>query len=271
MNFREKHQERRPRDLQDISHLFLSTGVSAQSAAPPRALAVLACSDNAPWRAFAAAGLARALEAAGTDVTLLEVGRSLPNAGFYFALEPSVYLRPALDPRAVVSGTPSGSLRFHYARDPGRLPLPPREGNVPGRARIVLFAFDRTAGSGEPAIPARVHDLLCAVSDETRAAPGGGATRGRRVALVTVGPDPAGGYLDALRRRFEEAFPGIPALRIRTGAVDGEGGGADGSRGSRLPEIPSHIARRSPPSLDLFGGTAAELLQRLARGQREDR
>jgi len=270
VNFREKHQERRPKDLQDISHLFLSTGVSAQRAAAPRALAVLACSDSVPWRAFAAAGLARALEAAGMDVTLLEAGRALPNAGFYFALEPSVYLRPVLDPRAVVSGSPAGSLRFHYARDPGRLPLPPREGTVPGRARIVLFAFDRTAGGGEPAIPARVHDLLCAVSVEAHAAPDDTA-RERRVALVTAGPDPAGAYLDALRKRFEEAFPGIPALRMQGEPSTGAPGKPDGSGGTSMPEVPPHIARRSPPSLELVGGTAAELLQRLARGRQEDR
>ena len=259
MNFRENNQERRPRDLRDISHLFLSSAASALDAAPRRALVALACADDGPWRAFAAAGLARALEAAGLDVTLLETGRALPNAGFYFALEPSAYLRAVFDPRAIVSGPPAGQLRFHYARDPSRLPLPPREGGFPGRARIVLFAFDRSSAGTRPAVPARFHDLLCAVSEQDRAGAAEDGRQGRRVALVSAGPDSADRHLGLMRRRFEETFPGAPVFSLPEG--DPPGG--------PLGALPAGIARRSPPALDLFGGLAAALLQRLARG-RED-
>ena len=253
MNFREKHQERRPRDLHDISHLFLSSAAPAASTACARALVAVAGVGDGPWRAFTAAGLARALAAAGLDVTLLETGRALPNAGYYFALEPAAYLRPVLDPRAVVSGPGDGSIRFHYARDQLRLPLPPREGQVPGRARIVLFAFDRSAAGERSAVPARFHDLLCAASEQERGSGDAGERTARRVALVTAGPDSDDGYLGRMQRSFEDAFPGAPCFPIQ---------GA---------EVPAGIARRSPPSLELFGGIAAQLLQRLARGREEAR
>ncbi|MDD3642586.1 MAG: hypothetical protein PHQ19_03880 [Candidatus Krumholzibacteria bacterium] len=260
MNFREKHQERRPRDLHDISHLFLSSAHSAAVAAPPHALVALACADDGPWRAFAGAGLARALESAGLDVTLLETGRALPNAGFYFALGPGAYLRPVLDPRAVVSGPPAGPLRFHYARDPSRLPLPPREGGVPGRARIVIFAFSRSAVGTRPAVPSIFRDLLSATSGREPQAPDGSDPHGGRVALVTAGPDDPDRYLGAVRGSFEEEFPGAPVLALY-GADGGDDPGA--ARGA----ITAGMARRCPPALDLFGGIAASLLQRLARGR----
>lgn len=258
MNTRERHQERRPRDLQDISHLYLSSGSAVADAAPPRAVVCLACAGSGPWRAFAAAGLARAFEAAGLDVTLLETGRALPNAGFYFALEPSAYLRPVLDPRAIVSGRPAGSLRFAYARDPSRLLPPSRGEGLPGRARIVLFAFDRSVPAPLEGLPPFVGELFPAATVPVSA----GAPR--RAALVTAGPDDAGGWLARLRRRFEDAFPGAPVLDL---PLDGDEGTARRSNGG----YGEGIARRSPPVLDLFGGAASSLLQRLAHGREDPR
>jgi hypothetical protein len=133
---------KRPSDLSDISHLYLSSKkkrpLPRQS---PKALVLLASLETGPLRAFFSAGLAAAFGAQGTAVTLLETGPNMPCAGYYFALEPAAYLSPVMDERAVVEASPGQGIRIRYARDPSLL-----AGSVPEDCRIVLLAFETAGG-----------------------------------------------------------------------------------------------------------------------------
>lgn len=277
---------RRPKKLQDISHLFLSTAASTPPGAGAGALVLLACHEDGPWRAFVAAGLARALEAAGMDVTLLEAGRSLPNAGYYFGLEPSVYLHPVLEPGAYVSARVGTGLHFFWAPHPARLPAQPPAAAMTGRPPIVLYGFDRSAGGADGSIPPPACELAAGAGNgpgdgpdlaETGGNGGGKTRRPWPRALVSAGPDHESGYLGAVRRRFSERFPGAPVLTLAGDAEGGACGSAGGAAGegaggqahgggSGNPErlLGAGVARRAPPPAHVFCGLANELLQQLA-------
>ena len=71
----------------------------------------------------------------------MEIGRGLPNAGYYFALEPRDYLAPTLDESQVVIGQVDSRLRFLYAIDPASLePFHPGKA-VSDAPHVIVIAF----------------------------------------------------------------------------------------------------------------------------------
>jgi hypothetical protein len=219
------HQGNRPRKLEDISHLFLSASESKKRDSRKATTVVvhLVAPPGEPWRAFFSAGLASALTTLGIDVELVETGDSLPNSAYYFGVDPSGYLRPVLDPDAVVSLTVGPSLRFRYAAHPRLLGPPAGESPVPGRARIVLIAFE--AGMQPPG--------------------------GSPSALVLIALPNDIEAVERIEKEFMDRCPGSPIWRISPGEE------------VLPDSLPADIARRSPPASVFFHDLASAMVQRL--------
>lgn len=238
------HQGNRPRDLRDISHLYLSKhDEKGEGAAGSVALVLLASLGGSPLRAWLAAGLASTFAAQNASVTLLDAGRSLPNAGYYFALAPDRYLRNALDPDAVVEMDTGGGVRCRCSRDPGLLEY--RAGPPAPGLHVILAAFD-WRGKG-------IHGLLDSFPEEIPAF------------LLTVSdsyPGSGGGIV----RELADTFPGIPALALFPG---GDREWAGGIEPSPFPaEMLEALSRRKPPVSEFLTGLAGEILQRLGSRKR---
>ena len=129
----------KPRNLQDVSHLFLSGGRSrARRAVQAEAVLWLVSIGPGGNRAFLAAGCAAAAAAKGVHVTLIEVGRGFPNVGYYLALDPQVYAAVSVDPSHLLEG--SAGPRLRYASSTG---IDPTRG-IKG-ARAVLQNDERAS------------------------------------------------------------------------------------------------------------------------------
>lgn len=103
----------KPRNLQDVSHLFLSRGKrTGQSGGRVEAVLWLVSAGRGNNRAFMASGCAAAAAAKGLHATLIEIGEGLPNVGYYFSLGASVYAAPSVDPSRLVTGSVEPYLRF---------------------------------------------------------------------------------------------------------------------------------------------------------------
>jgi hypothetical protein len=81
----------RRRHVRDIAHLYISGARHREPA--PRLCLVIAGADRGCFPGFHAANLAAALAVRGCEVRLHERSGLLPNAGFYFSLPPSQYIR----------------------------------------------------------------------------------------------------------------------------------------------------------------------------------
>jgi len=137
----------KPRNLHDVSHLFLSRGGSTTNGTV-QAEAVLWLVSLGPGgnRAFLATGCAAAAAAKGVHVTLVEIGRGLPNVGYYLSLEPQVYAAVSVDPSRLLAG--SAGPRLRYASSAGIDPLDRHDPLSEGTPwpRLTIVAFDRAIG-----------------------------------------------------------------------------------------------------------------------------
>jgi hypothetical protein len=262
----EMHHGNRPRNLQDISHLFLSSAASKKEAGrgTARALIFLTFPAGGPWRAFFSAGFASAMTTLGLDVELIETGRSLPSAAYYFGMNAAGYLDPVIRPDTVVMLQVGPSLGFRYAQNPSL--IKPSEGmkNLPGRAKVMLFAFEAERGiEFETSVAGTAAECL-GVSMERS---GKGFSMGVPAGLVTYGSPGGRGDIKRVEMDFETFFPESPTWRIST---EKEKPRPD----KKVSIIVEHIyipggvmdglARRSPPSSVFFVDIASMMLQRLS-------
>ncbi len=246
------HRGHRPRNLRDISHLYLSSSrVPGEEAAGSTALVVIASLDGGPLRAWLSAGLAAAFGSQNAAVTLLETGPGLPCAGYYFALGPDRYLRPVIEGGVVVEADAGRRIRVFCTRDPALL----RHTGI-GHAsgpRVLLFAFDWPGSVGT----AGLRGLL----DSVPAFEGSGGWEGLPAFLLTVS-DCHPGTAEGILRDFEELFPGGPALALFPGGENAEA--AQGIEPCPFPaEMLEGLGRRKPPASVFLSGLAGEILQRL--------
>lgn len=234
----------KPKRLDDVSHLFLSSGTGKPRARAAAEICIWLLVDHERFvRGYAATGLAAAIAARGVDCTLLETGTGLPNAGFYFSLSPAEYLAPALDGEGVVEGQSGDRIVFVYAPEPAGLVSRGGKGDA-RRPHVVLLAWSGRGDGTRPAV------LRAACRSRLRRKD----ADGQPAAIVRFGAN-------------------VPAIRFESGPaplvylVDGEG--AADERFALPGSFGVGAARPVPPGGELFDGLAASLLQRAAGRRKE--
>jgi hypothetical protein len=252
--------ERTARRFDEISHLFLSSGErrGAPTRAPAEVTLWLAVNGNAYNRALVAAGAAEAFSRIGVRCTLVEIGRGLPNAGYYFALEPRDYLAPTLDESRVVAAQVDSRIRFVYAVDPACLE-PFRPGKAVSDApHVIVTAFRHPLG-GRPPIPL---PALAAVAGRFATLDGGGGER-RPDGIVVFTDSCAGACTTEIDRSFRHPYP--EAVLFLAERRPAEGTREDFAGTVVYPrELLRLWARRSPPAHPIFTDLATCYLQVLS-------
>jgi len=249
-----------PKGLGDVSHLFLSgTGPRDQPEKEPiEAVVHLASIGPSFCRAYLASGTAAALAREGDSrVTILETGASLPNVGYYFALEPAEYLSLSLGRVGSINGLRGDSIRFACAAGPGDLSV--AGARFPGAARshVIVNAFDSEALRAGGSMPPELLEAWRAGSLH-----GAGAAAHALVlfcdapGVVTAGDLPA-----SFRRSFPGAVVFLPAGAGHVPLLAG-GSGASGVEYFELPaeRLPG-FARRAAPRDPFFQGLASRILR----------
>jgi hypothetical protein len=251
------HRGQRPRNLRDISHLYLTSPRATEEERPGYSALVLIVSlEGGALRAWLSAGLAAALGSQNAAVTLLETGPGMPCAGYYFALAPGRYLGPVLEPGSVVEAGHGRSVVSVYSRDPALL-IDPGTGYAAG-PRIVLVAFEWEGAACDP--------VLAGLLDSIPALGGSGRWAGLPAFLLTVS-DHCPVSTEEIRLVFEGLFPGGESLSLYPGGV--EGGAPPGIEPSPFPvEMLRDLPRRRPPASSFMSGLAGEVIQRLGSKRR---
>ncbi len=252
--------ERTAKRFDEISHLFLSSPVRRD--VPPVASAEvtlwLAVNGHAYNRALVAAGVAEAFSRIGVRCTLVEIGRGLPNVGYYFALEPRDYLAPTLDESRVVTGQVDSHIRFVYAIDPAFL-----EPFHPGKAvseapHVIVTAFRRPLDGRMPISLSAV----AAVADRfamLAAGDGGRKPDGIVVFTDSCTDDRARAIKTIFHLPYPEAVLFVAERRPVGGAVE------DFTGALAYPcELLRVWGRRSPPAHPFFTDLATRYLQVLS-------
>jgi hypothetical protein len=133
----------KPRNLQDVSHLFLSRGKSAERrGAAVEAVLWLISLGAGNNRAFISAGCAAAAAGKGVHVTLLEIGGGLPNIGYYFSLDPREYAVVSVDPSRLVTGKAGDYLQYVSCAATGPLERYEPPSCIVDAPRLLLVAFE---------------------------------------------------------------------------------------------------------------------------------
>jgi hypothetical protein len=134
--------------LKQFARLFLSVEDSRDSreGVISESLVWIMVTGNSPMRAFLASGLSVCIARKNINVTLVETGRGLPNAGYYFAFEPEEYLLPVLEEKKLLKRSVSDSLRFIYARTPSLLEPFEEKFARNNEPHIIIEAFDFLQG-----------------------------------------------------------------------------------------------------------------------------
>lgn len=251
-----------PKGLGDVSHLFLS---GAEPRDQPEkgtieAVVHLASIGASFCRAYLASGTAAALAREGDSrVTILESGSSLPNVGYYFALEPGEYLSLTLGGVKSITGLRGESIRFSCAAGPGDLSLAGARFPAAARSHVIVNAFDSEALAAGGSMPPGLLGAWRAGSLHKK-----GSDPGLH-ALVLFCDEATAVAAREVPASFRRSFPGA-AVFLPAGAGTAPrvaaGSGASGVEYFELPagRLPG-LARRVPPGDPFFQGLASRMLR----------
>lgn len=249
------------RRFDEISHLFLSTRKTA--AAPSGAstevvlwLAVAGCACN---RGFIAAGVADALARIDVRCTLAEIGRGLPNAGYYFAFEPRDYLAPTLDDSRVITGLVDRRISFTYAIDPASVAPVYPDATVADAPHAVVVAFTLRPDGRMPLRRSAVEGVTRRYTMPPR---GNGAYAPDAVVVFTESCTDT--CARAVRDSFHDPYPDsllfVAERRPAGEAIDGVAATAVCPR-----ELLRLWGRRAPPTHPFFTDLVSRCLQMLSQ------
>jgi hypothetical protein len=251
--------------LNEKTHLFLSSRKSHDPSAENGAEAVLwlVVTDRRCNRGLIAAGVAEAVAGLGVRCTLAEIGTGLPNAGYYFALEPSEYLAPTLDASRVITGGNDTRIRFFYAVEPDRLApsrIRPAETDAP---HVIISAFRHGTGADGDLPPSAAASVSGRFS--SRGAEGGGRSPDGVVFFTGV---PVHGRGRAALASLRDAYPSAALFA----ALRGEPGRStvDGVETLSYPHrLLREWGKRSPPVDPFFSDLATRCLQIFSHRRRK--
>jgi hypothetical protein len=241
--------ERRPKNLHDVSHLFLSRSSQPRASAPrpAEALLWLVTQERLVNRAHTAAGFCYALACKDLSVTLLEFISGLPSVGYYFGIDGSQYLKPSLDDTAIVTGRVEQRIEFACCRRAASLERFTAARPAIDRPRVVLAAFELSGSTLERSFSLEVEEQC------GRVAGGSGAPDAAVVVADAVAAGPMIGII-------EDRFPGVLVFRVVCGPEAGTSSAA--SETYLLPEeIRSSWGARTAPKEPFFDGLASNVLQ----------
>lgn len=249
--------ERRPKNLRDVSHLFLSHGVKPGLDAPRTAGAHiwLVAQRGLVNRAHFAAGCSFALAAKGLAVTLLEFDRGLPNIGYYFGVDASRYLRPVLDDAVIVSGSIEPGIEFVCCRRPESLHGFSAVRGDSDSPNIVLAAFELSGAASDS-------DHIDAVQQQCS-----------RIAGREGGPDAVVVVADAeavqpIIELVGDRSSGELIFHVLCGTESGRHSGA--SETYPLPDgIRSSWSARAAPEDPFFDGLVSNVLQVISHRRKD--
>jgi len=203
-------------------------------------------------RAFMASGCAAAAAAKGVSVTLLEIGRGLPNIGYYFSLDPQEYAAAGIDPSRLVKGDAGPNLQFFSCALTEALG-PPVPRHLTARSpHLLVIAFEEGLGHqviediGRRWLPDHGGhpDAVCAF--------GGADARIERRTLF-----------DDVRKRHRDAF----LLDLVNGRSAGKSGVADETLS--VPErLVSSWSKKLVPEDPFFDDVVSNVLQVLSHRRR---
>lgn len=243
----------KPRNLQDVSHLFLSREKRTVSrGGTVEAVLWLVPLGAGSNRAFMASGCAAAAAAKGIRVTLLEIGRGLPNIGYYFSLDPTKYATASVDPSRLVTGSAGSCLQFVSCTRTESLDRYDPQHSTDDLPHLFIIAFEGETeyriieDIGRRWMPDHggLPDAVCAFG-------GPGAPIERRA------------LFDSVRKRHRDAF----LLDLVNGSAAGKSGEADETLS--VPErLVSSWCKRFVPEDPFFDDIVSNVLQVLSHRRR---
>jgi hypothetical protein len=256
-------QQRAPRTLRDVSHLFLSGGVSSSTRAARRseALVWIIAVGRSVNRAHLAAGTASACVELGMCVSLIEMSRGLPNVGYYFGMEPADYLAPVVDRTALMSGTWEAGVQFYFSGVLSSL-APCLPGPTERQAPHVVLAACPCPPAG---VEARFFDELSRVSTAFS-----DRVRGERLfpdCIIIAGGAAEASRASGLKSRLDAVSPQSVFVSLSSGP-DCRGSIEAEERMTLPGDLRSTWARRTPPEHRFFGEMVASVFQILSLRRR---
>ncbi|MBN2071709.1 MAG: hypothetical protein JW814_09660 [Candidatus Krumholzibacteriota bacterium] len=261
-------ERKRSNRIQDVSHLFLS-GRSRPGEKEKRSfesLIYLYVSGEPCYRAYISAGIAMAVSSENIPVTLLESGDSMPNAGYYFSLEPGKYLSTTMGNVKGFRERINDHLRYSYAARRIDLQQYSDPFSLPSGIQMKIEAFGYGTSFDRDGAIRRISFLRAGKSGESDR-----SDRERTVfAVFDFGEEDS--TIDHIVSGFIKKYPGQPVFLIsreeRTPKPD-QGGDL------RYLEIPSNfgedLGRRIPPVSPFIKGIAISIIQSIASNDRRKR
>jgi hypothetical protein len=142
---------RRPKNLHDVSHLFLSrsTGPEERVSNSSGAYVWLISQTGLVNRAHFAAGCSYAISTKGIAVSLLEFDSGLPNVCYYSATDTREYLGPVLAETKILKGRIDPDIEYTCFRNPESLHSHDESDVGSPHVFIVAFELSETTSRSE--------------------------------------------------------------------------------------------------------------------------
>jgi hypothetical protein len=203
-----------PRQMSDYIHLFLSGSRKrgSGSSIPAEHRIWLIFPEYSPYRGFLSAGISAFISGGGSLVTLVEAGNSLPNAGYYFALEPERYLLPFIGDGDSLNELISPSLRYAFSTGNDSLRQFEERFAEKKLPHFIIHSFGVPSGTGAFPFETIVAGSRCYSLKPEPVSEGPDA-----VLLADFAPD---SDIAGLLERIGETAPGVRIFETGTGSRD---------------------------------------------------
>ncbi|MFO7914354.1 MAG: hypothetical protein R6U43_01520 [Candidatus Krumholzibacteriales bacterium] len=255
--------DRQPSELSNYIHLFLSGGdrERVSGTAFPEYVIWLIFPEGSPSRALFASGISSFIAGRSSPVTLIEVGKGLPNSGYYFALDPGRYLMPWVDRGTCINEMISPLLRFACSTESSFL-KPFEDSFIFSSApHFIINAFSYSSGR-EPAPLESIAERSSMYSLRNKSS----CADPDALIIINRRPEEDAGHL---LKRIKEFVPAASIFVAgRPGPDDDRVAGIETIPLPEMKEFKPEM--KKPPSGGSFISFMNEVLQRISAGLREN-